>query len=112
MHFSNGYINYITKLKNNITLFIRWYNVNYKIIDGQKFARMHREFHWSIKASESYFRIIILVDKIFIDLFDMTFLNRLEKMQISFNHLLDDEQKNFIRDILDEIKFKHDIKIE
>jgi len=42
----------------------------------------------------------------------MTFLNRLEKMQISFNHLLDDEQKNFIRDILDEIKFKHDIKIE
>ena len=87
--------------------------MNYKIIDEQKFLRICLEnFSEQLTPVNDSFRIIILVYKKFIDSFDMAFLNRLEKMKISFKDLLDTEQKNFIKDILDEIRLKQEIKNE
>ena len=89
------------------------YNMNYKIIDEQKFVRICLEnFSEQLTPVNDSFKIIILVDKKFVDSVDMAFLNRLEKMQISFKDLLDNAQKNFIKDILNEIKLKQEIKNE
>ena len=69
--------------------------MNYIIINERKYERTSLEnFREQDKLISDTFRIIILVDKTFIDKIDMTFLNVLEKMQINFSDLLDNEQKN------------------
>ena len=54
------------------------------------------------------FRIIILVDKRFIRKVDLAFLNRLEKMKITFNALLDEDNKKFAENIIKEINLEND----
>jgi len=54
------------------------------------------------------FRIIILVDKRFIRKVDSAFLNRLEKMKITFNALLDEDNKKFAENIIKEINLEND----
>ena len=68
--------------------------MNYKIIDEQKFVRICLEnFSEQLTPVNDSYKIIILVDKKFVNSVDMAFLNRLEKMQISFKDLLDNEEK-------------------
>ena len=86
------------------------YNMNYKIIDDQKFARICLEnFSEQLTPVNDSFRIIILVDKKFVNSVDMAFLNRLEKMQISFKDLLDKNQTTLIKKISEEIRLKKEI---
>lgn len=69
--------------------------MNCVIVNERKYERTSLEnFREQDKLISDTFRIIILVDKTFIDKIDMTFLNVLEKMQINFSDLLDNEQKN------------------
>ena len=64
--------------------------MNYKVIDDQKFVRICLEnFGEQLTPVNDNFKIIVLVDKKFVNKVDMAFLNRLEKMQISFKDLLD-----------------------
>ena len=87
------------------------YNMNYKIIDEQKYVRICLEnFSEQDTPVSDSFRIIILVDRKFIDSVDMAFLNRLEKMQIIFSDLLNDEQKNAIKSIIKTIELKETVK--
>ena len=87
------------------------YNMNYKIIDEQKYVRICLEnFIEQDTCVSDSFRIIILVDKKFIDSVDMAFLNRLEKMNINFRDLLNNEQKLAIKDILKKIELKETVK--
>ena len=66
------------------------FNMNYKIIDDQKFVRICLEnFSEQLTPVSESFKIIVLVDKKFVNKIDMAFLNRLEKMQINFQDLLD-----------------------
>ena len=58
------------------------------------------------------FRIIILVDKKFINSVDIAFLNRLEKIKISFRDLLNTRQKELQKVILNEIRLKEEIEKE
>ena len=89
------------------------YNMNYKIIDEQKFVRICLEnFSEQLTPVNEGFKIIVLVDKKFVNKVDMAFLNRLEKMQISFKDLLDKKQKDFIKSIQEEIRLKEEIKEE
>ena len=53
------------------------------------------------------FRIIILEKKNFINEVDLPFLNRFEKMRISFDKLLDNKQMMLTKRIMDEINFKY-----
>ena len=87
------------------------YNMNYKIIDEKKYVRICLDnFSEDLTPVNDSFRVIVLVDKRFVNSCDMAFLNRLEKMQISFKDLLDDEQKKIIKKILENIRLKEEIK--
>ena len=87
------------------------YNMNYKIIDGQKYARICLDnFNEYLSPVNDSFRIIILVDKKFFNSVDKTFLNRLEKMKISFRDLLNPTQKELQKKIINEINLKTEIK--
>ena len=57
------------------------YNMNYKIIDEQKYVRICLDnFSEDLTPVNDSFRIIILVERQFVNSVDMAFLNRLEKM--------------------------------
>ena len=89
------------------------YNMNYKIIDEQKYVRICLDnFSEDLTPVNDSFRIIILVEQKFVDTVDMAFLNRLEKIQIHLEDLLDKEQKNLIKKILEEIRLTEQIKEE
>ena len=89
------------------------YNMNYKIIDDQKFVRISLEnFSEQLTPVSDSFKIIVLVDQKFVNKVDMAFLNRLEKMQIQFEDLLDKPQRDLIRKILEEIRLKEYTKEE
>ena len=76
------------------------YNMNYKVIDDQKFVRICLDnFNEQLTPVNDTFKIIVLVDNKFVNKTDIAFLNRLEKIQISFKDLLDSEQNEFIRNI-------------
>ena len=85
--------------------------MNYKIIDERKYIRISLEnFSEQDTPVIDTFRIIILVDKEFIDKIDMTFLNGLEKMQINFGGLLDNELKTFINNLFKKNKIRRNSK--
>ena len=89
------------------------YKMNYKVFDDQKFVGICLEnFSEQLTPVKDSFKIIILVDKKFVNKIDMAFLNRLEKMQINFKDLLDKTQKNLIKIIQDEIGLKEEINKE
>ena len=89
------------------------YNMNYKIIDEQKYVRICLDnFSEDLTPVNDSFRIIILVDKDFVNSVDIAFLNRLEKMQINIRDLLNTTQKDLQKKILDEIRLKEDITKE
>ena len=84
------------------------YNMNYIIKDEQKFARICLDnFSEQLTPVNENFRIIILVDRKFIDEVDIAFLNRLEKMKITFDQLLDNDQIKLTNKIREEINFKY-----
>ena len=85
--------------------------MNYKIIDGQKYTRICLDnFNEYLIPVNDSLRIIILVDKEFFNSVDKTFLNRLEKMKISFRDLLNPTQKELQKKIINEINLKTEIK--
>ena len=89
------------------------YNKNYQIIDDQKYVRICLDnFSEQLTRVNESFRIIILVDKKFINSVDNAFLNRLEKIQIHFSDLLDENSKKILKEILEDIKIKDYIKEE
>ena len=90
-----------------------FYNMNYEIIDGQKYARICLDnFKEELILVNDSFRIIILVDKIFANSANMAFLNRLEKMEINFSDLLNPIQKKLQKNIINEIRLKEEIMKE
>ena len=87
------------------------YNMNYIIKDEQKYARICLDsFSEQLTPVNDLFRIIILVDRKFINGVDMAFLNRLEKMKITFDKLLDFDQKLLAQNLIEEINFKYYIE--
>ena len=83
------------------------YNMNYEIIDGKKYARICLDNNTEQKALvHNNFRIIILVDRNFVDSCNLAFLNRLEKMNLSFGKLLNKKLKDISNDIIDNFNLK------
>ena len=64
---------------------------------------MLNNFSEQLTPVNDTFKIIVLVGTEFVNETDMAFLNRLEKMQIFFKELLDNEQKELINNIQGEI---------
>ena len=87
------------------------YNMNYIIKDEKKFARICLEvFNEQLTLVNDKFRIIILVNRRFVDNCNLAFLNRLEKMNLTFNKLLDNQLKRIAENIIKDIKLKNTIK--
>ena len=87
------------------------YNMNYEIIDEEKYARICLDSFRELKTLvNDRFRIIILVDERFVNKCDLAFLNRLEKMILSFENLLDDDLKKKSENIIKGIDLKHNIE--
>jgi len=89
------------------------YNMNYKIIDDQKFVRICLDnYSEQLTPVNDTFKIIVLVDKKFVNKVDMAFLNRLEKIQISFEDLLSEKENELITKINGEIRLQKLIEEE
>ena len=87
------------------------YNMNYTIKDEQKYARICLDnFNEQLTPVNDLFRIIILVDRRFLNKVEIAFLNRLEKMKITFDKLLNEEQIKIKNNIMKEIDLNDSIE--
>ena len=83
------------------------YNMNYIIKDEEKCVRIFFDsFSEYLTPVKDSFRIVILVDKKNINEIDFSFLNRFEKMKITFRKILDDKQKLLSQKIINDIDLK------
>ena len=87
------------------------YNRNYIIKNDKKCIRICLEnFNEQLTEVNEKFRIIILVDKRILNKCNLAFLNRLEKMNLSFEKLLDNETKRISDNFLKDIKLEKSIE--
>ena len=88
------------------------FNKNFMIKDGKQYARIclgnYSELHAIINRG---FRVIVMVNKKYLDKVEPPFLNRFEKMVISFSHLIDENQKQLADIIASELDMKKNEKI-
>ena len=88
------------------------YNKNYIIKNEKKLVRICLEnFNEQLTEVNDEFRVIILEDKRFVDKCDLAFLNRLEKMILSFDKLLDDYMKRISENLIKEFRFEKTISM-
>ena len=81
------------------------YNMNYIIKDDKKLFRVCLEnFDEQLALVNEWFRLIIFVDRKFINKCDSVLLNKFEKQILSFDKLLDNESKKISQYFIDEIK--------
>lgn len=82
--------------------------MNYKIKDDQKCVSICLDnFRKILTPINELFRIIILVDRECMNKTEIAFLNRFEKMKITFNELLNEEQLLITRGIINEINLEY-----
>jgi len=87
------------------------YNRNFQIVNGKKFARISLDnFDEQLTEVNDGFRIIILVDKAFVNKCNLAFLNRLEKMNLSFIELLDSNLKIISNKLIAEFNLQKTIE--
>ena len=101
-------LNYFKKFRTNFDL----YNKNYIIKNEKKYARICLEDKFKEKLIEvdDRFRIIVLADKYFIKKANLTFLNRFEKMVVSFDKLLDNDLKKLSKSLIEEMNLTKAIR--
>ena len=87
------------------------YNRNYIVKDEKNFIRICLEnANEQLTLVNDRFRIIIFVDKRFVNKCDLAFLNRLEKMILSFDQLLDENLKLIAKNLIEEFRFRNIIR--
>ena len=83
------------------------YNMNYQIIEDKKYARICLDnFDEQLVEINNRFRIIILVEKKFVKKCSLAFLNRLEKINVSFDKLLDEGLIKMSQNLTDNLGLK------
>ena len=71
------------------------FNMNYTYKDGKKYARIcHGQFSDQLVYIHDSFRLVVMVDKKFINSAEAPFINRFEKVIISSDKMLDNSKKN------------------
>ena len=87
------------------------YNMNYEIIDEDKYARICLDSFRELKTLvNDKFRIIIIYDKREIKKLDLAFLNRLEKVYLTFDNLLDEPLKQISNEIIDKLDLNNKVE--
>ena len=83
------------------------YNMNYIINNGKKFVRIALEnFNDQLTEVNEEFRIIVLTDRRSVREYELAFLNRFEKMILSFGKLLNDDLKRISKNLIKDIKLE------
>ena len=81
------------------------FDMKYKKINKQTYVRIYTDdSEGQYVHVNEFFKLIILVDKI--NLFDIPFLSKFEKMKINFNDLLNGEQKLLSKKIVNNIDLR------
>ena len=84
------------------------YYMNYKVKDEQKYTSIFLDNFRKISSPiNELFRIIVLVDRENMNKIETALLNRLEKMKISFNELLNKEQIILTTGIIEQINLEY-----
>ena len=87
------------------------YNMNYIIKDEKKFVRVCLEnFSEQLTLVDNNFRIIVFVDKKFVNQCELALLNRFEKIILSFDKLLDNNLKRISNNLIAKLKLKEAIR--
>ena len=83
------------------------FNKNFIKKDGKQYARISLGNYTEILAPiNRSFRIIVMVNKNYLDKIEPPLLNRFEKILLSFRDLIDEEQNNFANIISSELDMK------
>ena len=86
-------------------------NMKYIIKDGQKYSKIYLDnFNGQLTPVHDLFRIIIFIDKTFLDKAEIELLSRFEKVKMTFEQLLDDDQLCLTKEIIEEINLKYYIE--
>ena len=86
------------------------YNMNYIINNDKKFVRISLEnFNDQLTLVNEKFRVIVLIDRRTVQHCELAFLNRFEKMILSFDKLLSDELKRISKNLIEDIKLEKTI---
>ena len=100
-HANNGNIIVLHNLEQIYPFLYDLFNMNYIKRDNKNYARIcYGNFSYQYVFIHEEFKCIIMVDKIYINKVEAPFLNRFEKMIISFKKLLDYSQKKFYDEII------------
>ena len=106
-HAENGDFLILHNLNQIYAFLYDLFNKNFIIKDGKKYARIcHGNFSDQLTHINEKFKIIIMVNKKFLDKVDPPFLNRFEKMIISFDKLISEKEKAIADNILGELDLK------
>ena len=85
--------------------------MNYIMKDEKKFVRICLEnFNEQLTLVDNNFRIIIFVDKKFVNQCELALLNRFEKIILSFDKLLDNNLKRISTNFMNELKLRELLK--
>jgi hypothetical protein len=94
-----GHILFLQNLNSIYPFLYDLFNMNYLVKDGKNYARIcHGNYSDQLVLVSKLFRIIIMVDKKYMDKLESPFLNRFEKMIIKFDELLNPIQKNISKE--------------
>jgi hypothetical protein len=87
--------------------------MNYIIKDGRKYTRVcFDNLNEQLFLVNDNFRIIIIVDNEFINKVDLAFLDRFEKINVSFDKLLDQNLKLVAKNLIEKIGFNKNKNID
>ena len=86
------------------------YDNNFIIIDNQEYARIFLDSYKILIPVNNSFKIVIFEDKKDINKCDISFLSRFEKVKMSFDKSLNNEQQLLLKAIMEEMDFSHYIE--
>ena len=102
-HAENGDIIILQNLSQVYAFLYDLFNKNFIIKDGKQYARIcHGNYSDQYTPINREFRVIIMVNKKYLNKVEPPFLNRFEKMLLSFSQLISQKQEELAKTIADE----------
>ena len=105
-HANNGDIIILQNLNQIYAFLYDLFNKNFTLKDGKKYARIcHGNYTDQYFPVNNEFRVIVMVNKQYLDKVEPPFLNRFEKIIISFDKLINENKPSDILGQLDDIYY-------
>ena len=109
-HAEKGDIIILHNLKQIYAFLYDLFNKNFIIKDGKQYARICLgNISEQLTPISERFRVIIIVNKLYLEKVEPPFLNRFEKMLLSFSKLITKNQENLAKIIFDSLNIDNNI---